>query len=149
MIEPFLYPLLPLSKRSALEKRQSLDENLSSQVPQRHYLCRFLSGIRNEEAHRCSLDLSVACIYSTDNRLDTPTFTATQRTRFNNLNHITDVTIIRFIVSQDLLRFSDNLLVKGMLIPTNNRNGNSFFHAVTRHKTRPNLTMPLSFFVQI
>ena len=111
--------------------------------------CRFLSGIRNEGVRRCLPYLSVAGFYSTDNRLDAPPFTAAQRTRFNNLNHIADVTIIGFIVSQEFLRFSDDLLVKGVLIPTNNRNGNSFIHTVTRHKTCPNLTMSLSFFVQI
>ncbi len=111
--------------------------------------CSFLSGIVSEEGRRCFCALSVTGFYSTDNRLDTPTLMAAQRTCFNNLNHITNVTIIRFIVSQDLLGFSDNLLVKRMLISTNNRNGNSFVHVVTRHKTCLNLTMSLSFFVQI
>ncbi len=33
MIEPFLYPPLPSSKRKLVSKRQSGDETLSSQVP--------------------------------------------------------------------------------------------------------------------
>jgi hypothetical protein len=64
--------------------------------------------------------LIVDGLYCAYDRLDPPPFLTTQRTGFNNLHHVTDVTTILFIVSENLLRFPDDLLVKRVLIATNN-----------------------------
>jgi len=73
----------------------------------------------------------------------------TQRSGFDNLHHVTDVTIVLFIVSQNLFRFPDYLFVKGMLKASNKRHCDSFIHTVTGNKTCPKFAMSSSFLAQL
>ena len=94
----------------------------------------------------CLIVGSLSCVYY---RLDPPPFMTTQRSGFNNLHNVTDVTTVLFIVSQNLFRFPDDLFVKRMLKSPNNRHCDSFIHTVTRNKTCPKFAMSSSFLAQL
>jgi len=93
--------------------------------------------------------LFVCGLYCAYYRLDPPPFMTTQWSGFDNLYHVTDVTIVLFIVSQNLFCFPDYLFVKGMLIASNNRHCDSFIHVVTGNMTCPKFAMSLSFLAQL
>lgn len=73
----------------------------------------------------------------------------TQRSGFDNLHHVPDVTTVLFIVSQNLLRFPDYLFVKGMLKAPNNRHYDGFIHTATGNKTCPKFAMSSFFLAQL
>jgi hypothetical protein len=150
MIEPFLYPPLPSSKRKPVWKRQSGDETLSSQVPDEPRCCIFDSTQGLQTTRVTGGTLLIVCgLHSANYRLDPPPFMTTQRPGFDNLHHVTDVTIVLFIMSQNLFRFSDYLFVKWVLKPPNNRHCDSLIHTATGNKTCPKLAMSSFFLAQL
>ncbi len=150
MIEPFLYSPLPFSKREPVWKRQSGDEALPSQVPCEPHCSVSHPLIRAARTTRCWWHFLIVCgLPCAYYRLDTPPFVTTQRAGFDNLHHVTDVTTVLFIVSQNLFRFPDDLFVKRMLKASNQRHCDSFIHIVTRDKTCPKFAMSSSFLAQL
>ena len=99
---------------------------------------------------RCWWHFLIVCgLYCAYYRLDPPPFMTTQWSGFDNLHHVTDVTIVLLIVSQNIFRFPDYLFVKGMLKASNKRHCDSFIHTVTGNKTCPKFAMSSSFLAQL
>ena len=103
-----------------------------------------------QKRHKLVLRHLLICgLHRAHYRLDPPSFLTAQRSSLNNLHHITDITTILFIVSQNFLSFPNYLFIKGMLITPHKRDSNSFVHTVTCNMTCPELAMSSPFFVQL